>query len=63
MTTNVTLTGAKVGDIVQAAFSNYDANIDIAAVVSAANVVTVKFKNNSTSAVDLASSTLTVKSI
>lgn len=63
VTTNVTLTGAKVGDIVQAAFSNYDANIDINAVVSAANVVTVKFKNNSTSAVDLASGTLTVKSI
>lgn len=63
VTTNVTLTGAKVGDIVQAAFSNYDANIDITAVVSATNVVTVKFKNNSASAVDLASGTLTVKSI
>ena len=61
--TTVTLTGVVVGDIVQAAFSRYNAGIEISAVVSAANTVTVKFKNTSASPIDLASGTLTVKLI
>ena len=63
VTTTVTLAGAAVGDIVQAAFSQYNADIEISAVVSAANTVTVKFKNTGAAAVDLASGTLTVKLI
>lgn len=63
VTTTVTLTGATVGTPVQAAFSQYNAAIEIGAQVSAANTVTVKFKNTSASAVDLPSGTLTVKII
>lgn len=62
-TTTVTLTGVVVGDIVQAAFSQYNAGIEISAQVSATNTVIVKFKNTSASAVDLPSGTLTVKLI
>lgn len=62
-TTTVTLAGALVGDIVQAAFNKYSADIDITSVVSAANTVTVKFKNTGAAPVDLASGTLTVKLI
>ena len=63
VTTTVTLSGAAVGDVVQAAFSQYNADIEISAAVSAANTVTVKFKNTGAAAVDLASGTLTVKLI
>lgn len=62
-TTTVTLNGAVVGDIVQAAFSKYHADIEISAAISAANTVTVKFKNTGAATVDLASGTLTVKLI
>lgn len=58
--TNVTLTGAAVGMFAQASFSVYNANIEVSAVVSAANTVTVKFKNNGATAVDLASGTINV---
>ena len=63
VTTTVTLTGAALGNVVQAGFSQYSADIEISAAVSAANTVTVKFKNTGTAAVDLASGTLTVKLI
>lgn len=63
VTTTVTLSGATVGSVVQAAFSQYHADIEIRAAVSAANTVTVKFKNTGAAAVDLASGTLTVKLI
>ena len=63
VSTTVTLTGAKVGDIVQAAFTQYNADIEINAVVSAVNTVTVKFKNTSAGAVDLASGMLSVKKV
>lgn len=62
-TTTVMVYGANVGDLVAAAFSQYNADIEISAVVSAANTVTVKFKNTGTVAVDLASGTLVVKKI
>lgn len=62
-TTTVSLTGATLGAVVQAAFSQYNAGIEITSVVSATNTVTVKFKNTSAAAVDLASGTLTVKLI
>lgn len=61
VTTTVTLNGAVVGDIVQAAFSRYDAGIEISAVVSAANTVLVRFKNTSAAPIDLASGNLKVK--
>lgn len=61
--TTVTLLGAVVGDFVQASFSQYNADIEITAVVSAVNTVTVKFKNTSAAAVDLTSGTLSVKKI
>lgn len=61
--TTVTLTGASIGDIVQAAFNRYNADIEISAQVSASNTVTVKFKNTGASPVDLASGTITVKKI
>lgn len=63
VTTAVALNGVVVGDVVQSAFSQYNADIEISAVVSAANTVTVKFKNTGAAAVDLASGTLTVKLI
>lgn len=62
-TTTVTLTGAVVGDIVQAAFSRYNADIEISAVVSAPDTVLVKFKNISAASIDLVSGTLKVKII
>ena len=62
-TTTVTLAGAVVGDFVQATFSRYDAGIELSAVVSAANTVTVKFKNTTATAVDLPSGTLKVRLI
>lgn len=63
VTTTVPLTGAVVGNIVQAAFSQYNAGVEINAVVSSANTVTVKFKNTTVAPIDLPSGTLTVKLI
>lgn len=61
ITTTVTATGAVVGDFAQATFSVFNADIDISAIVTATNQVTVKFRNNSASAIDLASGTLRVR--
>lgn len=63
VTTTVSLTGAAIGSNVGAAFTQYHVDVDVSAQVSSTNVVTVKFRNNGTSAVDLASGTLTVKMI
>ncbi|QMP81465.1 tail fiber protein [Escherichia phage vB_EcoM_APEC] len=63
VSTTVNLTGATVGTPVHAAFTQYNADIEISAQVSAENTVTVKFKNTSAAAVDLSSGTLTVKLI
>ena len=63
ITTTVTLQATPIGTPVSAAFSIYNVAIEISAVVSAPNTVTVKFKNTSASAVDLASGNLAVKRI
>lgn len=63
LSTTVTLAGAVVGDCVIASFSQYHTDIEISAVVSALNTVTVKFRNTGAAAVDLASGILTVKLI
>lgn len=60
-TVDVTLSGAAIGDNVSAAFSRYNASIRLHPVVSAANTVTVEFRNISATVVDLASGKLTVK--
>ncbi|HCM31825.1 MAG TPA: hypothetical protein DIC32_10175 [Acinetobacter radioresistens] len=61
--TNVTLTGAAPGSAVLVGFSNFNANIDIIAKVTAWHTVQVTFKNTGTSSVDLGSGTITVKQI
>lgn len=63
ITTTITLTGVVVGDFVQASFTQYNAYVEISAVVSAPNTVTVRFKNTSAAAVDLTGGTLSVKKI
>ncbi|MDQ8959178.1 hypothetical protein [Acinetobacter baumannii] len=62
-TTTVTVVGVTVGSMIQASFSQYNADIEISAVVSAANTATVKFKNTGAAAVDLPGGTITVKLI
>lgn len=62
-TTTVTLAGAVIGDNVSAAFSRYNASVEISAQVSATDTVTVKFKNIGSTPVDLPSGILTVKAI
>ena len=59
--TTVTMTGAVVGDLVQASFSINNANLRLYAFVSSANTVTVEFRNIAASQIDLTSGTLTVK--
>ena len=63
VSTVVTVNGLKVGDLVQATFSQYHADIEVSAVVSAADSVTVRFKNNGASAVDLPSGTISIKRV
>lgn len=63
ITTTVNVYGVTVGDLVAAAFSQYHADIEISAVVSASNTVTVKFKNTGSASVDLASGTLRVSMV
>ena len=63
ITTTITLTGVVVDDFVQASFTQYNANVEISAVVSAPNTVTVRFKNTSAAAINLTSGTLSVKKI
>lgn len=58
ITTNVTVTGALLGDLAIASFSLNTSGVDITAWVSASNTVSVKFSNRTGSTVDLASGTL-----
>lgn len=60
VTTTVALTGAVLGDITAASFSNDLQGITLTSWVSAANTVSVRFQNESGGALDLASGTLTV---
>lgn len=61
VTTTVTVTGAVVGDLVIASFSNDLQGIVLTAYVSAANTVSVRFQNETTATIDLASGTLRVR--
>lgn len=62
-TRDVILPGVAVGAVVQAAFSQYDPNIEISAAVSVDAIVTVKFKNTGSTSVNLVEGVLTVKSL
>lgn len=62
-TTTVTVTGAALGDIVQASFSLDLQGITLTAYVSAANTVSVRFQNESGGTLDLASGTIQVRVI
>jgi len=57
-TTTVTVPGAALGDFASAAFSATTSGITITAWVSAANTVSVRFQNESSGTLDLASGTL-----
>lgn len=58
VTTTVTVTGAAVGDVAIASFSNDLQGIMLTAYVSATNTVSVRFQNETTGAIDLASGTI-----
>lgn len=58
VTTTVTVTGAAVGDVAVASFSNDLQGIMLTAYVSATNTVSVRFQNETTGAIDLASGTI-----
>jgi len=58
VTTTVTVTGAAVGDVAIASFSNDLQGILLTAYVSATNTVSVRFQNETTGAIDLASGTI-----
>jgi hypothetical protein len=60
VTTTVAATGASLGDVARASFSNDLQGITLTAWVSAANMVSVRFQNESGAVVDLASGTLKV---
>ena len=55
------VTGAALGDFVEASFSLDISGLTLTAYVSAANTVTVVLANNTAGAVDLASGTITVR--
>lgn len=60
-TTTVAVTGAALGDSAEASFSLDTAGITITAWVSAANVVSVRFQNETGGTLDIASGTLSAK--
>lgn len=60
-TTTVTVTGAALGDYAQASFSLDLQGILLTAYVSAANTVAVRFQNETTGTLDLASGTINVR--
>ncbi len=59
VTTTVTVTGAKLGDIVSSSFSLDQGGVIMFSWVSAADTVSVRFQNESTAPVDLNSGTIT----
>lgn len=61
VTTTIACTGAALGDFAQASFSNALQGITLTAWVSAADVVSVRFQNESGGVLDLASGTLRVR--
>jgi hypothetical protein len=60
VTTTVTCTGAEVGDMAEAGFSNALQGISVTAWVSSGSTVSVRFQNESGGVLDLASGTLRV---
>ena len=60
-TTTLTCTGAALGDLVSASFSQPLQDILVSAWVNSADTVAVRFQNNSGVTVDLASGTLRVR--
>lgn len=62
-TTTVTVTGAVMGEFAVASFSNDLQGVQLAAWVSAADTVSVRFQNETTAPVDLASGTLRARVI
>lgn len=58
-TTTVTVTGAELGDFVVVSFSNDLQGILVQGYVSATDTVSVRFQNETTGTIDLASGTLT----
>ena len=58
VTTTVTVTGAALGDFVEASFSLDLQGITMTAWVSAANTVSVRFQNETGAPIDLASGTI-----
>lgn len=58
VTTTVTVTGAALGDYAEASFSLDLQGITLTAWVSAADTVSVRFQNETTGTLDLASGTL-----
>jgi len=60
-TQTVTVTGAALGDQVDASFSLDLQGVDIKAWVSAANTVSYRFRNTTTGTIDLASGTVTAR--
>lgn len=63
VTTTLTVTGAAVGDLVQASFSLDLQGIILFAWVSATNTVSIRFQNESGGTLDLASGTIQVRVI
>lgn len=59
--TDVTVTGAEVGDFALASFSNDVSDLTLDAQVTAANTVTCVLANNTGGAIDLASGTIYVR--
>lgn len=64
VTTTITVPGASLGDIVQGVSFSLDIQgITVTAAVTAANTVSVRFQNETTATIDLASGTLTARVI
>ncbi len=61
VTTTVSVPGAVIGDYVSASFSNDLQGITFTGWISAPNVASVRFQNETTAAVDLASGTIRVR--
>lgn len=59
--TDVTVTGALLGDFAEASFSLDTQGINLDAQVTASNIVTVRFQNETGGAIDLGSGTLRVR--
>ncbi len=62
ISTTITMSGTKIGDIVHAAFSQYNPNIEMKAIVTTADTILISFKNNGSSPI-MISGTINVKKL